>query len=82
MMTTALLCRRVLVMEFVRGQKLSLLPREEIRSLVEVGQNAFLVQLLDVGYLHAGGSLLLGIFLQVRDDAELLQALLVVLRVP
>lgn len=56
-------------MEFVRGQKLSLLPREEIRSLVEVGQNAFLVQLLDVGYLHAGKSLLLGIFQHVCDDA-------------
>ena len=64
-------------MEFVRGQKLSLLPREEIRSLVEVGQNAFLVQLLDVGYLHAGESLLLGIFQHVCDDGVLLQALLV-----
>ncbi len=61
MKAIAALCRRVLVMEFVRGQKLSLLPREEIRSLVEVGQNAFLVQLLDVGYLHAGDPMRLGI---------------------
>ncbi|CAK0781480.1 hypothetical protein CVIRNUC_005384 [Coccomyxa viridis] len=45
--------RRVLVMEFIRGQKLASLPRAEIRALVEVGQTAFLVQLLDVGYLHA-----------------------------
>jgi len=41
-------------MEFIRGQSLASLPKHEIRSLVEVGQNAFLVQLLDVGYLHAG----------------------------
>ena len=40
-------------MEFIRGQKLASLPRAEIRALVEVGQTAFLVQLLDVGYLHA-----------------------------
>ena len=40
-------------MEFIRGQKLASLPRAEIRALVDVGQNAFLVQLLDVGYLHA-----------------------------
>ena len=51
---SGLLCRRVLVMEFIRGQSLASLPKHEIRSLVEVGQNAFLVQLLDVGYLHAG----------------------------
>lgn len=41
-------------MEFIRGQKLTSLPKQEIRDLVEVGANAFLVQLLDVGYLHAG----------------------------
>ena len=40
-------------MEFIRGQKLASLPRAEIRALVDVGQTAFLVQLLDVGYLHA-----------------------------
>ena len=41
-------------MEFIRGQKLTSLPKHEIRELVEIGANAFLVQLLDVGYLHAG----------------------------
>ena len=41
-------------MEFIRGQKLTSLPKHEIRELVDVGQTAFLVQLLDVGYLHAG----------------------------
>ena len=41
-------------MEFIRGQKLTSLPKHEIRALVDVGQTAFLVQLLDVGYLHAG----------------------------
>ncbi len=46
-------------MEFIRGQKLTSLPKHEIRELVEVGANAFLVQLLDVGYLHAGQHLLL-----------------------
>ena len=40
-------------MEFIRGVKLASLPRAEIRALVDVGQTAFLVQLLDVGYLHA-----------------------------
>ena len=40
-------------MEFIRGQKLASLPRAEIKALVDVGQTAFLVQLLDVGYLHA-----------------------------
>ena len=40
-------------MEFIRGSKLSLLPPEEIRRLVKVGQDAFLVQLLEIGFFHS-----------------------------
>lgn len=44
--------RRVLVMEWVTGVKLTTLEPPEIRSLVGVGQEAFLVQLLEVGFIH------------------------------
>lgn len=44
--------RRVLTMEWVTGVKLTTLPAEEVRSLVGVGQEAFLVQLLEVGFFH------------------------------
>lgn len=44
--------RRVLTMEWVSGVKLTTLPPEEIRSLVGVGQEAFLVQLLEIGFIH------------------------------
>lgn len=44
--------RRVLTMEWVGGVKLTTLPADEIRSLVGVGQEAFLVQLLEVGFIH------------------------------
>ncbi len=40
-------------MEFVRGTKLSLLPPDEIRRLVKIGQDAFLVQLLEIGFFHS-----------------------------
>ena len=40
-------------MDFVRGVKLSTLPPEEIRRLVKVGQDAFLVQLLEIGFMHS-----------------------------
>jgi aarF domain-containing kinase len=40
-------------MEFIRGSKLSLLPPEEIRRLVKIGQDAFLVQLLEIGFFHS-----------------------------
>ncbi|KAK9915022.1 hypothetical protein WJX75_003712 [Coccomyxa subellipsoidea] len=49
----ALTTRRVLTMEFIRGSKLSLLPPEEIRRLVKIGQDAFLVQLLEIGFFHS-----------------------------
>lgn len=44
--------RRVLTMEWVTGVKLTTLPPDEIRDLVGVGQEAFLVQLLEVGFFH------------------------------
>jgi predicted unusual protein kinase regulating ubiquinone biosynthesis (AarF/ABC1/UbiB family) len=39
-------------MEWVTGVKLTTLPSDEVRSLVGVGQEAFLVQLLEVGFFH------------------------------
>jgi hypothetical protein len=44
--------RRVLTMEWVTGVKLTTLEPPEIRSLVGVGQEAFLVQLLEIGFIH------------------------------
>lgn len=44
--------RRVLTMEWVTGVKLTTLSPEEIRSLVKVGQEAFLTQLLEIGFFH------------------------------
>ena len=43
--------RRVLVQEWVDGEKLSDLAPEEVRRLVGVGQESFLVQLLEVGFI-------------------------------
>jgi len=40
-------------MEFIRGSKLSLLPPDEIRRLVKIGQEAFLTQLLEIGFFHS-----------------------------
>lgn len=45
--------RRLLVSEWVDGTKLSDLPSSEIAELVAVGQEAFLVQLLQLGCFHA-----------------------------
>jgi predicted unusual protein kinase regulating ubiquinone biosynthesis (AarF/ABC1/UbiB family) len=39
-------------MEWVTGVKLTTLPPDEIRTLVGVGQEAFLVQLLEIGFFH------------------------------
>ena len=36
-------------MEWVTGTKLSLLPKDEVRQLAKVGQEAFLTQLLEIG---------------------------------
>ena len=44
--------RRVMVMEWITGVKLTTLPAAEIQRLAAVGQEAFLVQLLDVGFFH------------------------------
>lgn len=44
--------RRVMTMEWINGVKLTTLPAEEIRSLVKVGQQAFLIQLLEIGFFH------------------------------
>jgi aarF domain-containing kinase len=44
--------RRLLVSEWVDGTKLTELPAEELRELVSVGQEAFLVQLLQVFDLY------------------------------
>lgn len=40
-------------MEFVRGVKLNTLEPQEIRRLVKIGQDAFLVQLLEIGFMHS-----------------------------
>ena len=45
--------RRVLVTEWIDGVKLSDCPKEEIRELIGVGQECFLVQLLQVGFFHS-----------------------------
>lgn len=39
-------------MDWVTGVKLTGLPPEEIRRLVAAGQEAFLTQLLEVGFFH------------------------------
>ncbi|GFR44520.1 hypothetical protein Agub_g5787, partial [Astrephomene gubernaculifera] len=44
--------RRVLTMEWVTGVKLTTLEPQEIRGLVKVGQEAFLTQLLEIGFFH------------------------------
>ncbi|GIL78183.1 hypothetical protein Vretifemale_7622 [Volvox reticuliferus] len=44
--------RRVLTMEWVTGVKLTTLSPGEIRGLVKVGQEAFLTQLLEIGFFH------------------------------
>ena len=45
--------RRVLVTEWIDGVKLSDCPKDEIRELIGVGQECFLVQLLQVGFFHS-----------------------------
>ena len=45
--------RRVLVSEWIDGVKLSDCPKDEIRELIGVGQECFLVQLLQVGFFHS-----------------------------
>jgi aarF domain-containing kinase len=45
--------RRVLVTEWIDGVKLSDCPKHEIRELIGIGQESFLVQLLQVGFFHS-----------------------------
>ena len=45
----ALTTRRVLVSEWIDGKKLSECSTEEVRELVAIGQECFLVQLLQTG---------------------------------
>lgn len=54
-----------MTMEWITGVKLTTLPPDEIRDLVGVGQEAFLVQLLEVGFFH--GDPHPGNLLKVRD---------------
>ncbi|MEW5317369.1 MAG: hypothetical protein WDW38_008671 [Sanguina aurantia] len=44
--------RRVLTMEWITGVKLTTLSKPEIRDLIKVGQEAFLTQLLQIGFIH------------------------------
>ena len=46
--------RRVLTMDWLTGVKLTTLEPAEVRELVKVGQEAFLIQLLDIGFFHGG----------------------------
>lgn len=41
--------RRVLVMEWISGDRLSTLSKDEINGLVKTGQEIFLIQLLEIG---------------------------------
>ena len=49
--------RRVLVSEWVDGQKLSSVEPSQIATLIPDAQEAFLTQLLQVGFFHAGRGL-------------------------
>ena len=46
--TVGLVHRRVMVMEWVTGEKLTKLPQPELRQMVAAGQASFLTQLLEV----------------------------------
>lgn len=45
--------RQILVTEWVDGTSLKKLPPEEVRELIKIGQDAFLTQLLQVGFFHS-----------------------------
>lgn len=44
--------RRILVTEWVDGIKLTDAPEDEVAGLVQLGQECFLKQLLEVGFFH------------------------------
>ena len=45
--------RRMLVSEWIDGRKLSECEPEEIKELIAIGQECFLVQLLQAGFFHS-----------------------------
>ena len=47
--------RRVLVSEWMDGKKLSECPKNEIREITAIAQEAFLMQLFETGFFHAVG---------------------------
>lgn len=62
-------------MEWVTGVKLTGLPSEEIRRLVATGQEAFLTQLLEMGFFHGDphpGNLLKVCFILSRHAEQYL----------
>mmetsp|Transcript_2976 Transcript_2976/g.5815 ORF Transcript_2976/g.5815 Transcript_2976/m.5815 type:complete len:874 (-) Transcript_2976:290-2911(-) len=49
----SLTTRRLLVSQWIDGKKLSDCSPEEVRELIKVGQECFLVQLLQAGFFHS-----------------------------
>ena len=45
--------RRVLVMEWIEGTKISQNSVEEIKKIVNIGIKCYLMQLLETGFFHA-----------------------------
>uniref|UniRef100_A0A0G4HXJ7 Protein kinase domain-containing protein n=1 Tax=Chromera velia CCMP2878 TaxID=1169474 RepID=A0A0G4HXJ7_9ALVE len=45
--------RRILVSEWVDGRKLSTIPKEDLKDLINPAQEAFATQLLSLGFFHA-----------------------------
>jgi len=66
--------RKVLVSEWVDGIKLSDCPPEEIKELIKVGQECFLVQLLQVGFFHSDPHP--GNMIRLNDQSEYKLALI------
>jgi len=50
---TELTTRRVLISEWIDGKKLSDCKPEEVKELIAIGQECFLVQLLQAGFFHS-----------------------------
>lgn len=46
--------RRILVSQWIDGKKLSECPPEKIAEVTPAAQEAFLTQLFEVGFFHAG----------------------------
>merc|ERR1719502_2450453 len=66
--------RKVLVSQWVDGVKLSECPPDEIRELIKIGQECFLVQLLQVGFFHSDPHP--GNMLRLHDQSEYKLALI------